>query len=471
MTDIAGEPSEIVREEHDLLGMKRIPMRHRYGIQTVRALENFPLSDVPISHFPTFIKAIGIVKKAAAAGNRAVGGLDERKFEAIAKACDDVIDGKLDDDFVVDVYQGGAGTSTNMNANEVIANRALEYLGMPRGSYSAVHPNDDVNRSQSTNDVYPTAIRLAIILSSRKLLESLDVLIASFQGKAGEFEAVVKLGRTQLQDAVPITLGQEFNAFASTLREDLLRVEDGMRLFAEVNLGGTAVGTRINASKLYADRAFEEMRALTGIELIQSSDLIEASWDAGAFVTYSAILKRIAVKLSKIANDLRMMSSGPRGGLGEIRLPARQPGSSIMPGKVNPVIPESVNQICFQIIGNDLTVTLAAEAGQFQLNAFEPVIAFNILTSIRLLSRAAVSLAGKCVDGIEANVDHCRALAESCTTLATALVPVVGYEAAVRIAQSALLNGVSVKDVAIAEGHDPRAMDDLLDPLRMARSH
>lgn len=457
------------REEHDLLGIRQIDDGTRYGIQTVRALENFPLSDVPISHFPTLIRAIGIVKKAAAAGNHAVGGLDDAKYGAIARACDDVIEGRLNDDFVVDVYQGGAGTSSNMNANEVIANRALEYLGLAHGTYSAVHPNDDVNRSQSTNDVYPTAIRLAIILSSQKLIDALETLIGSFERKAQEFRTHVKLGRTQLQDAVPITLGQEFQAFANTCKEDLLRLADGTQLFCEVNLGGTAIGTGINAPKRYVEHAFEKMRELSGVPLVQASDLIEASWDAGAFVTYSGILKRIAVKLSKISNDLRLMSSGPRGGFGEIRLPARQPGSSIMPGKVNPVIPESVNQVCFQVIGNDLTVTLAAEAGQFQLNAFEPVIAFNILSSIRLLSRAALGLAQRCVDGITPNVDHCRSTAEACTTLATALVPLVGYEAGVRIAQTALLDGRSVRDVAVAEGLDADAMADLLDPIRMTR--
>lgn len=456
-----------MREEHDLLGTKKIAANLRYGIQTVRAVENFPLSDVSISHFPTFIRALGIVKKAAAIGNHAVGGLNDKKFEAIAKACDDVISGDLNDDFVVDVYQGGAGTSTNMNANEVIANRALEHLGLSYGTYVEIHPNDDVNRSQSTNDVYPTAVRLAIILSSQKLIEGLEILILAFKRKSIEFQHYVKLGRTQLQDAVPITLGQEFRAFASTCEEDLLRVAEGLKLFTEVNLGGTAVGTAINAPKLYVERAFEAMHEISGVPLVQSTDLIEASWDTGAFVSYSGILKRIAVKLSKISNDLRLMSSGPRGGLGEIRLPPRQPGSSIMPGKVNPVIPESVNQVCFQVIGNDLAVTMASEAGQFQLNAFEPVIAFNILTSIRLLSRAAVSLAEKCIDGIEANVEHCRTMAENCTTLATALVPIVGYEAAIRIAQTALLSGGSVKDIAVAEGLDPISTAQLLDPIRM----
>lgn len=456
------------REEHDLLGHKHIRADLRYGIQTARALENFPLSGVAISSFPTLIRAIGIVKKAAAIGNFAVDGLDKVKFDAIGKACDDVISGQLNADFVVDVYQGGAGTSTNMNANEVIANRALEYLGLEYGTYSAVHPNDDVNRSQSTNDVYPTAIRLSIILSSEELLDSLKVLIGSLERKASEFRSYVKLGRTQLQDAVPITLGQEFGAFASTFKEDLLRVADGTRLFSEVNLGGTAIGTGINAPAGYVERAFEAMRELSGTPLVQSSDLVEASWDTGAFVTFSGILKRISVKLSKVANDLRLMSSGPRGGLAEIRLPACQPGSSIMPGKVNPVIPESVNQVCFQVIGNDLAVTMASEAGQFQLNAFEPVIAFNILLSMRLLSRAATTLAEKCIDGIEANVEHCRSTAESCTTLATALVPVVGYESAIRIAQTALLSGENIREVAIASGLDPAVVANLLDPIRMA---
>ncbi len=352
----------------------------------------------------------------------------------------------------MDVFQGGAGTSSNMNANEVIANRALEHLGRPRGDYQTIHPNDDVNMSQSTNDVYPTAVRLALLLSQNQVQTALHRLIAAFEAKGREFATVIKIGRTQLQDAVPITLGQEFEAFAATLREDTARLEEVAALFREVNLGGTAIGTRINASHAYAEQAIAELSQISGIELKAAGNLVEASWDTGAFVTFFGILRRIAVKLSKIANDLRLLSSGPRSGLGEIRLPAVQPGSSIMPGKVNPVIPESVNQVCYQVIGNDLTVTMAAESGQLQLNAFEPLIVYNILSSMRLLGRAMTNLAERCVDGIEANVERCRAGAEESISLATALVPVVGYARAAEIAKQALASGQTVMEVAISRG-------------------
>jgi aspartate ammonia-lyase len=357
-----------------------------------------------------------------------------------------------------------------MNMNEVMSNIGIENLGRRRGDYAALHPNDHVNLSQSTNDVYPTGVRLALVLATQSTIAAVERLAGGFEAKAAEFEDVVKLGRTQLQDAVPMTLGQEFGAYAVTLREDRQRLDDATALLREVNLGGTAIGTRINASPSYARRALAALSAESGVTMIAAANLVEASWDSGAFVMFSGVLKRLATKLSKISNDLRLLSSGPRGGLGEIRLPAMQPGSSIMPGKVNPVIPEAVNQVCFQVIGNDLAVTMAAEAGQLQLNAFDPVIAFNLLTSLQLLERAADILHTKCVAGIEADVERCRANAEASIALATALNPQLGYEASARIAKLALASGRTVREVAVAEGMDPAEAARVLDPLRMARN-
>ena len=458
----------LTRRERDALGEREVPEAAYFGIQTLRAAENFSLSDIAISHFPTLVRALGFVKKAAAIANHAVGQLATDKRDAIVKACDDVIDGKLLASFVVDVFQGGAGTSSNMNANEVIANRALEHMGRSRGEYGTIHPNDDVNMSQSTNDVYPTAVRLSLLLGRADVQTALAGLISAFEAKGREFAKTVKIGRTQLQDAVPITLGQEFAAFAATLKEDAARLEEVASFFREINLGGTAVGTRINASATYAERAIAELSRLTGFDFVAADDLVEASWDTGAFVAFSGILRRIAVKLSKVANDLRLLSSGPRGGLGEIHLPPVQPGSSIMPGKVNPVIPESVNQVCYQVIGNDLAVTLAAEGGQLQLNAFEPLIVYNLLTSMRLLARAMTNLAERCVAGITADEARCRAGAEASISLATALVPVVGYAEAAEIAKLALASGRTVFDVAAARGLEEGMLKNLLDPLRMA---
>ena len=457
-----------MREERDSLGARAVPADAYYGVQTDRARENFDLSGVALGDFPALVRALAMVKKAAAIANHASGLLDAEKLRAIVGACDDVIAGDHDKAFVVDVFQGGAGTSSNMNANEVIANRALERLGRAKGDYAALHPNDDVNMSQSTNDVYPTAVRVAVLLSRAELQAALARLIAAFEAKGREFAPIVKIGRTQLQDAVPITLGQEFEAFAATLREDVSRLEEVALLFREVNLGGTAVGTRINATPEYAERAIAELSRIAGLPLVAARDLMEASWDAGAFVTFSGILRRIAVKLSKICNDLRLLSSGPRSGLGEIRLPPVQPGSSIMPGKVNPVIPESVNQVCYQVIGNDLAVTMAAEAGQLQLNAFEPLMAYDLLSSMRLLGRAMNGLATRCVAGIEADAERCRAGAESSISLATALVPVVGYARAAEIARLALISGRSVMDATGDLAIDAQALRDILDPMRMA---
>ncbi|QLF71473.1 aspartate ammonia-lyase (plasmid) [Peteryoungia desertarenae] len=441
-----------MRIEKDSLGEIEVPEDAYWGAQTQRAIANFAISGVMISHFPSFLKALAQVKKAAALANRDLGLLSPEKAQAIMRACEDVMDGKLDHAFPLDVFQGGAGTSTNMNMNEVVANRALELIGLPRGRYDVIHPNNHVNLSQSTNDVYPTAIRLALLMEHETLRESLAALIAAFETKAASFSQIVKLGRTQLQDAVPMTLGQEFRAFAVTLREDHARLAEIAGLLREVNLGGTAIGTGLNAPQGYREAAIGHLAAQTALPLVSAGDLVEACWDTGAFVLFSAMLKRTATKLSKICNDLRLLSSGPRGGFCEIGLPQLQPGSSIMPGKVNPVIPEVVNQIAFQVIGADLTVTLAAEAGQLQLNVMEPVILYNLMTSISLLTRACETLRSRCVEGIIAYPDACRAHLENSTAVVTALVPWLGYDRAAALAKEILLGKSRVSEVlSIAE--------------------
>lgn len=435
------------RREADSLGPVDVPADAYYGAQTARAIANFQISGIPIGHYPLLVRALALVKKAAALANNQLGDLPDEKMNAIVRACDDVAGGLLSDQFALDVFQGGAGTSTNMNVNEVIANRALEYLGLARGRFDVIHPNNDVNLSQSTNDVYPTAIRLALLLGYRDLSRAIGELGDAFAEKAGEFAEVVKLGRTQLQDAVPMTLGQEFMAFAVTLREDVLRLDEAAALLHEINLGGTAIGTGITADPRYASLAIAELARISGLPLKPASDFVEACWDTGAFVLFSGTLKRTAVKVSKIANDLRLLSSGPRGGLGEITLPPMQPGSSLMPGKVNPVIPEVVNQVAFQVIGADLVVTLAAEAGQLQLNAFEPVIVFNLLQSMTLMTNALDTLADKCVRGITANVGRCRENLEAGTALATALTSLIGYEKSAQLAKEILASGRTMREL------------------------
>jgi aspartate ammonia-lyase len=436
-----------IRIEQDSLGAVEVPSSAYYGAQTARAIGNFPISGISVGHFPAFVRALALVKKAAVRANARLGDLPPEKARAIEAACDDVIAGGLANEFPIDVFQGGAGTSTNMNINEVIANRALERLGLARARYDVIHPNDDVNLAQSTNDVYPTAIRLAILFSHGALRRALEHLAQEFERKGEQFIDVIKLGRTQLQDAVPMTLGQEFDAFAATLREDVARLGELATFFAEVNLGGTAIGTGINTDPKYPTIVVQELANLSGLPLVRASNLIEACWDTGAFVLFSGMLKRTATKLSKICNDLRLLSSGPRGGLNEINLPALQPGSSIMPGKVNPVAPELVNQIAFQVIGADLTVTLAAEAGQLQLNVMEPVIAYNILQSITLLTNGVEMLRTKCVAGITANIERCRHHLEASTALATALTPVIGYERAARLTKEVLASGRTIRAV------------------------
>ncbi|MFS8146201.1 class II fumarate hydratase [Rhizobium sp. R635] len=466
---LAPSPSE-TRSEYDSLGPVEVPAAAYFGAQTARAISNFQISGIPIGHYPLFIKALAFVKKAAAAANCELGDLPEDKRDAIALACDDIAAGRLRGQFMLDVFQGGAGTSTNMNVNEVVANRALEHLGLPRGRFDIIHPNNDVNLSQSTNDVYPTAIRLALLLSYKQLSSAISDLADAFEAKAQEFGDVVKLGRTQLQDAVPMTLGQEFMAFAVTLREDIQRLEDAAALLQEVNLGGTAIGTGITADPRYAALAIAELGRIADVPLKPANDFVEACWDTGAFVLFSGTLKRTAVKISKICNDLRLLSSGPRGGLGEISLPSMQPGSSIMPGKVNPVIPEVVNQVAFQVIGADLVVTLAAEAGQLQLNAFEPVIVFNLLQSMTLMTNALHTLDEKCVRGIIANEERCRENLEAGTALATALTSLIGYERSAMLAKEILATGRTMRELLEADlTLSPELIDQVLDPRALTR--
>jgi len=464
-------PGTTVRREHDSLGDIDVPANAYYGAQTVRAVQNFPISGIPIAHHPSLLRALALVKQAAAIANKSLGILSADKCHAIVQASQEVIDGKHAGEFPIDVFQGGAGTSTNMNMNEVIAARGRELLGRPRDDVAALHANDDVNLSQSTNDAYPTAVRLAMLLSTGQLSVGLGGLAAAFDERAALFAHVVKLGRTQLQDAVPMTLGQELGAYADTIREDIARLREASLLLHEVNLGGTAIGTRINADPAYGPLAIAELARRSGFALVQSGNLVEASWDMGGFVMFSGVLKRIATKLSKIANDLRLLSSGPRGGIGEIALPAMQPGSSIMPGKVNPVIPEVMNLVCFQVIGNDLAVTMAAEGGQLQLNAFEPLICHNILTSISLLANAVGTFTTRCVAGITAREDVCARHVENSVSTVTALVPLLGYERAAALAQTALATNRTIRELAReALSMSDADLDDVLSPIRLARA-
>jgi len=438
-----------LRKEHDLIGELEIEKDSLWGIHTARALANFPISGVPIGHYRNLIKAIGLVKLAAARVNARIGGLESDKAKYIELACQEVVDGKLDQHFVVDAIQGGAGTSTNMNANEVIANRALELMGKKPGQYEFIHPLNDVNRSQSTNDVYPTAFRIALIFELEMLAESMSQLRDSYQRKADEFASILKMARTQLQDAVPITLGQEFQAFAVSTNNDILRLNELLPLLSEVNLGGTAVGTELNTPKGYTDEVVAELSKLVGKKLVSPDDLVEATQSAGVLISFSSTLKRIAVRQSKIANDLRLLSSGPRAGLNEINLPEQQAGSSIMPGKVNPVIPEVINQIAFTVIGNDLTVTMAAESGQLQLNAFEPIMARSIIMSITYLRNGFATFTKNCVDGITANTELLRQSVENSIGLVTVLSPQIGYENATKVARYAQQNNCSVRQAVL----------------------
>ena len=457
------------RIEHDLLGDKEIPANAYWGVHTARAVENFPITGTPIGKYAHLIAALATVKQAAARTNADLGLLSADRTAAIEAACEEIRAGALADQFVVDVIQGGAGTSTNMNANEVICNRALQIMGHDLGEYQFLHPADHINMGQSTNDVYPTALRIAAIESCDALDVAMGELIAAFEEKAIEFARIVKMGRTQLQDAVPMTLGQEMRCYAVTIGEDRQRLAEATALLHEINMGGTAIGTRLNAPPGYVGAVCQNLRAITGRPLVTAVNLIEATQDPGAFVQLSGVLKRISVKLSKICNDLRLLSSGPRAGLNEINLPAVQAGSSIMPGKVNPVIPEVVTQVCYAVIGNDLTITMAAEAGQLQLNAFEPIIAHCLFDSVAQLTSACRTLNTRCVQGITANVGVMAAEVHNSIGLATALNPYLGYAIASEIAREALLTNRSVADIVLERGYlSEEQLQYLLEPERLA---
>ena len=458
------------RREHDLLGERDVPASAYYGVHTLRAVENFPITGTTIAIYPELLHALAAIKRAAAEANHALGLLDKTRMDAIVTACEEIRGGALADQFVVDVIQGGAGTSTNMNANEVIANRALEILGHQRGEYEFLHPNEHVNMSQSTNDVYPTALKLATHIGIVSLIDAMAVLRHAFEAKAEEFKDVLKMGRTQLQDAVPMTLGQEFSTYAVMLDEDEQRLREAVLLIHEINMGATAIGTGINAHPDYAALVCRHLSEITGIKLLTAPNLIEATQDCGAFVQLSGVLKRVAVKLSKTCNDLRLLSSGPRAGLGEINLPPMQAGSSIMPGKVNPVIPEVVNQIAYEVIGNDITVTFAAEAGQLQLNAFEPIIAHSLFKSVAHLRQGCLTLEAKCVRGITANKEFLRASVERSIGIVTALNPYIGYANATSVAQEAHASGRGVYEVVLERGLlSKEVLDSVLQPEILTR--
>ncbi len=456
------------RTESDMIGEKDVPADALYGIQTLRAAENFNISGITLRLYPRFIKSLAMVKIAAAKANKDLGELDPKIADAIVEASEELINGRYHTHFIVDMFQGGAGTSTNMNANEVIANRALMLMGKELGDYQYCHPNNHVNYAQSTNDVYPTALKITILYFNDKLVIALKQLIESFDKKSKEFAHILKVGRTQLQDAVPMTLGQEFATFSNTLREEIDRLNENAKLFNEINLGGTAIGTGLNANPKYKKLAVKYLREICNYPVKSAKDLVEATQDTGSFVMYSSALKRLAVKLSKISSDLRLLSSGPRAGLWEINLPAMQPGSSIMPGKVNPVIPEVVNQIAYNVIGNDLTITMAAEAGQLQLNVMEPVIARSLFESLQHLKNGITTLATRCIDGITANEDHLREMVQNSIGLVTALVPKLGYEVCSKLAKEALATGASVYQLTLDKELMSKAeLDRMLSPKRM----
>jgi aspartate ammonia-lyase len=446
-----------VRREHDSLGERDVPNHAYYGVQTVRAMENFSFSGILLCHYEQFVRALACVKKAAALANGELGALDRK-----------ILAGKLHDQFVVDMIQGGAGTSTNMNANEVIANRALELLGHRKGEYQFCHPNDHVNCSQSTNDAYPTAIKLGVWFTLRDTLSGLRELKMALESKAAEFADVIKMGRTENQDAVPMTLGQEFSAYAVMINDGLRHLEHAGNELLETNMGATAIGTGLNSPAGYAPLCTTRLAEISGAPVRLAANLVEATQDSGEFSLMASAMKTAAVQLSKICNDLRWLSSGPRCGLYEIRLPAMQPGSSIMPGKVNPVVPEVVNQICYQIIGNDVTVSMASEASELELNMAEPIIAFNLFFGLTLLRNAAVTLTARCIAGIEPNRERCREYVQNSIGLVTALNPVLGYEKSAAIAKEALKTGGSVYDLVIAKGWLTKdKLDELLKPENM----
>jgi len=456
------------RIEEDLLGKKEVPVSAYYGIQTVRAYENFNITGYPIDS--ELIQAIALVKKAAALANMEIGRLDRTKGDAIVKAAEDVMEGNLHEQFIVDPIQGGAGTSVNMNANEVIANRALEYLGKEKGNYDVIHPNIHVNMAQSTNDAFPTAIHIATVAFMDRLLETLKLLETTFYEKGKEFDDVIKMGRTHLQDAVPIRLGQEFQAYGRVLSRDIRRIRNSYDALLEVNLGATAVGTGLNADPEYMKRAVEIIKDLTNVPFENAENLVDGTQNTDAYTEVSAALKICMVNMSKVANDLRLMSSGPRAGFAEINLPARQPGSSIMPGKVNPVICEVVNQVAFQVIGNDHTISMASEAGQFELNVMEPVLVFNLHQSLRIMTQVFETFRKYCIEGIEANIEICKKYVDRSVGIITALNPHVGYKVATKVAKEAIETEKPIREIILRDKIlSKEAMDQILDPIEMTQ--
>ncbi len=460
------------RLESDLLGELQVPADAYYGVQTQRAINNYKISGKTMSDYPEYVISMAYVKWAAAAANKELGALEPKIADAICAACKELTEGKMQDQFPVDMVQGGAGTSVNMNANEVIANRALEILGHKKSEYQFCSPNDHVNCAQSTNDAYPTALQYTILRMNRHLEEALKQLVASFRKKGKEFKNVIKMGRTQLQDAVPMTSGQEFEAFADNLEEEIANLEYNVNLLTSINMGGTAIGTGLNAVPGFAELCAKKMSELTGENFVSAPNLVEATPDTGDLVSYSGALKRLAVKLSKISNDLRLMASGPRCGLFEINLPPMAPGSSIMPGKVNPVIPEITNQVCFKVFGNDTTVNFAAEAGQLQLNVMEPIIVECILESMTWLTNVMHTLRSKCIDGITVNKEHCEAMVKNSIGIVTALNPYISYKNSTKIAKEALKTGGSIYDIVLEQGIlTKEEIDKILDPENMLAAH
>ena len=451
--------TEETRIESDLLGSREIPAKALYGVQTLRGLENFPISKFHLNEYPLFINGLAITKMAAAQANHELGLLTDEQTNGIVVACQEILDGKHNEHFPVDMIQGGAGTTTNMNANEVIANRALEIMGHNRGEYQYCSPNDHVNCAQSTNDAYPTAIHIGLYYSHQNLLPHLQMLIDSFDKKGDEFADIIKMGRTQLEDAVPMTLGQTFHGFASILRDEIKHLNEAAADFLTVNMGATAIGSGICAEPGYAEKCVNALVKITNLPFVLSGDLVGATSDTSCMVGYAAALKRVAVKMNKICNDLRLLASGPRCGLGEFNLPAMQPGSSIMPGKVNPVIPEVMNQICYKVIGNELCVTMAGEAAQMELNAMEPVMAQCCFESIDLMVNGMDTLRTRCVDGIIANKEHCISNVHNSIGVVTALNPVIGYKNSTKIAKEAMATGRSVYDLVLE--HDILSKEDL----------
>ena len=458
------------RMEHDLIGDKAVPQEALFGVQTLRAIENFNISNNKLSDYPEFIKGFGITKKGAILANYELGLVSAEIKDAIVKACDELMEGKHAEHFPIDMIQGGAGTSANMNANEVIANLALEFLGKEHGDYKVVHPNDHVNMAQSTNDAYPTAMHLGVYMDHLEFMKALDLLIKSFEKKAKEFAKIIKMGRTQLQDAVPMTLGQSFGEFANALKHEAKRVDTAAKELLTINMGATAIGTGITAEPGYAEACTKYIKEITGWDIKLAKDLVEATHDTSSMVSYSSALKSLAIRLSKICNDLRLLSSGPRTGLSEINLPPKQPGSSIMPGKVNPVIPEVVNQICFKVIGNDTTIAFASEAAQLELNVMEPVLVESLVESAKWLTAGFDALRVECVDGITANADRCRKMVENSIGIVTALKPYIGYANCTAVAKEALATGGSVYDLVLEKKLlTKKQLDLILDPSHMIK--